>query len=109
MHEVGLMEEALRAAIAAAGDRHIERLTFSIVPGGHVTAEVVEMLYDALSPGTSAAGAAVAVEERPARRYCWACRRWYLGGSPACPVCGAPGHPDPAVPDLALTSIDVAD
>ncbi len=108
MHEVGLMEEALRSAVAAAGVHHLERLTFSIVPGGHVTPEVVEMLYDALSPGTCAAGAALTVEERAIRRYCWSCRRWF-DGRPDCATCGAPGQPDPDVPDLVLTSIDVGD
>ena len=108
MHEVGLMEEAIRSAAAAAGAHHIERLTFTIVPGGHVTPEVVEMLYDALSPGTPAAGAALAIEERSVRRFCWSCGRWYEGRSD-CATCGATGQPDPAVPDLALSSIDVAD
>jgi Zn finger protein HypA/HybF involved in hydrogenase expression len=59
------MAAALRqAALAAtqAGATRIERLAFAVRRGGHVTPETVTLLFAALSPGTPAEGAALAIE-----------------------------------------------
>ena len=82
MHEVSLVSAAIDAAVAAArraGANHVQRLTFSLAPTGHVTREAVETLVAALAGGTLVEGAAVDFE----------------------PYANAPG------PELVLASIDV--
>jgi Zn finger protein HypA/HybF involved in hydrogenase expression len=77
-----LVAEALEVAISAAreaGAERIQRLTFVLPTGGHVTAESVETLVEIMSRGTPAEGAQVSME--------------FVDGA----------H----VPDLALASIDV--
>jgi hydrogenase nickel incorporation protein HypA/HybF len=114
MHEVGIILGALDVATRtarAAGAARIERVTFSIVPGGHVTRDAVDTLFVALSRGSIAEGATLEFETRSADRYCPACARVYLGteeGS-ACPRCGLEGFLPPDLADLFLTSITVAD
>jgi hydrogenase nickel incorporation protein HypA/HybF len=119
MHEVGLVTAALEQAERAArqaGAVRIERVTFAIVAGGHVTREAVEMIFAALSRGTLAEGAAVVVVEQAASWACVGCARSFVvskadGGSTpvACPSCGAPGIPDTRLPELSFLSMDVAD
>jgi len=65
MHEVGLVSAAIAQAVAVAqraGARHVERLTFSIAPSGHVTREAVQTLVAALAGGTLVEGAEVDFE-----------------------------------------------
>ncbi|HUY98961.1 MAG TPA: hydrogenase/urease maturation nickel metallochaperone HypA [Thermomicrobiaceae bacterium] len=110
MHEVGLMSEALKHACRVAdgaGSRHIERVTFAIADGGHVTEEIVETLFTVLSVGTVAEGADLAIEHWPARRLCLSCSRSYQSDDGACPGCGAVGMVESEVEDLVLVSIDV--
>jgi Zn finger protein HypA/HybF involved in hydrogenase expression len=83
MHEVSLVSAAIAQAVAVAqhaGASHVERLTFSLAPSGHVTRETVETLVAALAGGTLVEGAGVDFEVRPHE----------LGG-----------------PELVLASIDV--
>ncbi|HZS00825.1 MAG TPA: hydrogenase maturation nickel metallochaperone HypA [Chloroflexota bacterium] len=117
MHEAGLMADAVRQAVAAAeraGAPRIERVTFAIAVGGHVTPEAVETLFLAFSRGTIAEGAALAIERRPARACCLDCGRPYLADGalapdelPPCPACGGLGLRATDAADLALVSIDV--
>ncbi|HET9014610.1 MAG TPA: hydrogenase maturation nickel metallochaperone HypA [Thermomicrobiaceae bacterium] len=110
MHEVGLMTEALKQACLVAdgaGSRHIERVTFAIADGGHVTDDIVETLFTVLSVGTAAEGAALAIEHWPPRRLCLDCARSYQSDNGACPACGAVGLVDADAEDLVLVSIDV--
>jgi hydrogenase nickel incorporation protein HypA/HybF len=114
MHEAGIVLSALDIAAAAARDAgatRIERLSFSIVPGGHVSADAVGILFLALSRGTMADGAVLEFERRVADRYCVECGRIYreTGKSSGCPMCGREGFLPPDLTDLCLTSIEVAD
>lgn len=114
MHEVGLIAAALRRAqdvAEQAGAGRIARLTFAVVPGGHVTTEVVEALVAALSTGTMAEGAEVVIERRDGRYFCAGCGATYTSASddPACPSCGLRGVLDDGTDDLTLVSIDVDD
>jgi Zn finger protein HypA/HybF involved in hydrogenase expression len=68
MHEVGLVSAAIDLAIetaSQAGAHHVERLTFALRPGGHVSREAVRMLVEALGRGTPVEGAAVEFEHMP--------------------------------------------
>lgn len=110
MHEVGLMSDALKHACRVAdgaGSRRIERVTFAISDGGHVTDEIVETLFTVLSVGTVAEGAELAIEHWPARRLCLACSDTYQTESGTCPNCGEVGMVDAGAEDLVLVSIDV--
>ena len=65
MHEVSLVSDAIAQAVAAAqraGASHVQRLTFSLAPNGHVTREAVETLVAAIACGTLVEGAEVDFE-----------------------------------------------
>ena len=69
MHEVGLVAAAIAQAVEVArqaGARRVERLTFAIAIGSHVSPEAVKTLVAALGRGTLVDGAAVEVVEVPA-------------------------------------------
>jgi Zn finger protein HypA/HybF involved in hydrogenase expression len=108
-----LVAEALEVAIGAArkaGATRIERLTFALPTGGHVTRETLEALVLVMSRGTLAEGAAVSVEFLAAERRCVVCGT--LSGASSelaecCLACGGPLVERGDVPDLALASIDV--
>lgn len=65
MHEVGLVSAAIDLAIETmlqAGANQVERLTFALRPGGHVSCEAIQTLVEALGRGTPVEGAAVEFE-----------------------------------------------
>ena len=112
MHEVGLMTDALKRALAAAenaGAQRITGLTFRYDPTGHVTAEIVETLFLAMSNATLAQGARLVVEPQQVALQCLACGEDFLvaGSDVACPTCGRVGMPVSSVPELWLESIDI--
>jgi len=114
MHEVGLILRALDLATATARDSgasRIYRLTFSIIPGGHIDAEGVGVLFPVLSRGTMAEGAAIEFEPRITDRYCLSCARAFRasGNDHGCPRCGQDGFLPPDLAELALTSVEVGD
>ncbi|HZT05887.1 MAG TPA: hydrogenase maturation nickel metallochaperone HypA [Chloroflexota bacterium] len=114
MHEVGIILSAIDVAsarAAGAGATRIERLTFAIVPGGHVTTDAVGTLFLALSRGTMAEGARLEFQPHESERYCLACAKVYTGAidAPGCPRCGQEGFLPPDLADLRLTSIEVSD
>lgn len=119
MHEAALMAAAVQQAVAAAeqaGASRIERVTFAIASGGHVTAETVETLFAALSQGTLAEGAALTVETRPVPAYCPACGASFIVTSepnptaaPRCPSCTSAALPEAGMAELALLAIEVPD
>ena len=66
MHEVALVSAAIDLAIEAAfqaGASQVERVTFALRPGGHVSCEAIRMLVEALGRGTPVEGAAVEFEQ----------------------------------------------
>lgn len=114
MHEVGLVEEAVQKAVSvmrAAGAASIERLTFAIAPGGHVTPEAVETLFSALSSGTPAEGAQVGFETADCECGCWSCGGTFSASDvpSTCPVCGSDSVSRFPTADLVLRYVDVAD
>jgi Zn finger protein HypA/HybF involved in hydrogenase expression len=109
MHEVGLISDALERAIATArraGATRIQRLTFALPTGGHVTADTLQMLVPVLSKGTLAEGAAVSIDWQPRCFKCLGCGQQAARG-PDCARCGAPLVSDADLPDLVLASIEV--
>jgi hydrogenase nickel incorporation protein HypA/HybF len=119
VHEAGLMAEAVQLAVAAAeraGAPCIERVTFAIPAGSHITAETVQTLFAALSQGTIAEGAALAVETRPTQAHCPHCGDAFpvpAESTPdeflSCASCGIPAVPGAGAVELTLVSIEVPD
>ncbi len=114
MHEVGLVEGAIQKAVAvmdAAGASGIERLTFAIAPGGHVSPDAVETLFSALSVGTPAQGAELSFESLDQEFGCWGCGHTFTSanGDPACPSCGSSSVKALPAGDLVLKFDDVAE
>ncbi len=108
------MSAALNQAIAAAGDAgasRIARLTFKYAPAGHVTPEIIETLFQAMSGGTIAEGALLVVEPQATTFHCIQCDRDYLvvDRNDTCPGCQRSGLPASEAADLVLESIDVDD
>lgn len=65
MHEVALVSAAVTQAIDAArraGAVRVERLTFALSPGSHVTPDAVETLVAIVGRGTLVEGASLAFE-----------------------------------------------
>jgi len=65
MREVALVSAAVAQAVEAAqraGARRVERMTFALAPGGHVSQETVEVLVSVLGRGTVVEGAELAFE-----------------------------------------------
>ena len=114
MHEVGLVEEAIRTAVnamEAAGAASIERLTLALAPGGHVTPDAVETLFLALSVGTPAEGAVLAFEDLEVEEVCWHCGHQHHGTVPAerCAACGSAAISRLPSVELVLRYVDLPD
>ncbi|HUZ78352.1 MAG TPA: hydrogenase maturation nickel metallochaperone HypA [Chloroflexota bacterium] len=112
MHEVGLVEEAIRRAVTVmelAGASSIDGLTFALAPGGHVTPEAVETLFGALSAGTPAERARLEFELLEQQYGCWACGRTFTlsQAAAACPACGSAALKALPGSDLVLRYVDL--
>jgi hydrogenase nickel incorporation protein HypA/HybF len=112
MHEVGLVQGAVQTAIdvmRAAGADSVERVTFAIAPGGHVTEGAIATLFAALSVGTPVEGAQIAFEAMEGQYGCWACGQQFRAAEQpqACPTCGASSVSRFASPDVVLRYVDV--
>jgi hydrogenase nickel incorporation protein HypA/HybF len=113
MHEIGLVENAIKKAISVmetAGATSIERLTFGVAQGGHVTSETIETLFFVLSAGTPAESARLEFEALDTEYGCWACGRTFnADDDPAgCPSCGSAAVKALPGSDLVLRYVDVA-
>jgi hydrogenase nickel incorporation protein HypA/HybF len=111
MHEVGLVEEAIEMARTVARTSQaskIERLTFAISAGGHVTPEAVQTVFESLSLGTEAEGAELAFETQQAQSLCLNCARTISSGtSDSCPACGSKAVRRLPTPELSLKYVDL--
>jgi Zn finger protein HypA/HybF involved in hydrogenase expression len=105
------VSDALQIAIAtatSAGARQIERLTFRLCRGGHVTEDGLTTLVAALSVGTPAEGAEIAIIWREIDWACVSCGHAFpAGGDPTCPRCGEIALATDRAPELSLWSIDI--
>lgn len=113
MHEVGLMEQALEAALAMtrqAGAARIHGLTLRVGALSGVEPEALRVAFAALAPGTAAAEAQLVIELAPVRCVCGCCEKSF---SPpdfifACPTCGALSSDVEQGRDLELASVEVS-
>jgi hydrogenase nickel incorporation protein HypA/HybF len=95
MHEVGIMESALAVIsqqAAANGASRVTRIVLRIGRLSSVDLDSLRFAYEALVPGTVAAGAELEIESVPARAHCQACDQDFAaetGFILSCPRCRA--------------------
>ena len=120
MHELAIADRLLDRALAAAeeaGATRVETLSLELGTATHLVPEQVRFCIEAVAEGTPAEGAAVEIEQVPARGECdcgWAGDLPSLAGTVAgapdtrCPDCGHAVSVT-AGRECRLTSIDVPD
>lgn len=93
MHEFSIMQSTLQTALQqaeTAGARQIHELRLRVGRLSGVVPEALTYAFEALRPGTAAAGARLEIELVPAVLWCGRCRREFE--SPEflceCPYCG---------------------
>jgi hydrogenase nickel incorporation protein HypA/HybF len=92
MHEVGLMQEALRIALTNAersGATRIHALTMRIGPLAGVEMEALGLAFQVVTSDTPAGGAALRFEEAPVTCWCIECECLFQPGTSVfrCPHC----------------------
>ena len=92
MHEVGLMQEALRIAATHAqssGAARIHVMTMRIGALAGVEIEALRLAFEVVTPGTTAEGAALQLEKVPVGCWCIECERVFQPADCVfrCPKC----------------------
>jgi hydrogenase nickel incorporation protein HypA/HybF len=112
MHELSLMDSALSVALAEAsraGARRllVLRLRIGVLSG--VVPEALRFAFEALTPGTLAEGAELAVEDVPARFWCAACAREFQAESifAECPACRTPSAELRSGREMEIASLEI--
>ena len=111
MHELSLMTNLLEHAAAAAQGAPVCALRIRVGPLSGVVVDSLRFAFEALSPGTSAAGARLDIEETRLALHCRHCGADYDTplGSYNCPACGAADSELRGGNELELVSIEVPD
>ena len=112
MHEVSIMESALNMALeqarrAGAGRVYQIRLRIGSLSG--VVPEALRFAFEALTPGTPAEGAELAIEDVPARFWCGACAQEFQSDDmfAECPGCHRPSGDLRAGREMELASMEI--
>jgi hydrogenase nickel incorporation protein HypA/HybF len=111
MHELSLMTNLLDAATAAARGAPVCMLRVRVGPLSGVVIEALQFAFEALSPGTAAAGARLEIEQTALAIHCPRCGTDYSPpvGSYNCPACGSTDGELHGGNELDLVSIEVPD
>jgi hydrogenase nickel incorporation protein HypA/HybF len=112
VHELSIMESALTMALeqarkAGAGQVHVIRLRIGALSG--VVPDALQFAFEALTPGTPAEGAELAIEHVPARFWCAACTREFQSDDlfAECPDCHQPSGELRAGREMELASLEI--
>jgi hydrogenase nickel incorporation protein HypA/HybF len=112
MHELSIMQSALsmaleQAKVAGAERVHVIRLRVGALSG--VVPDALEFAFEALVPGTAAEGAALAIENVPARFWCGTCSREFQADDlfAECPDCHQASGEVRAGRELELASMEI--
>jgi hydrogenase nickel incorporation protein HypA/HybF len=112
MHELSIMESALTMALeqarkSGAGRVHVIRLRIGALSG--VVPDALQFAFEALTPGTPAEGAELAIEHVPARFWCVACTREFQSDDlfAECPNCHLPSGELRAGREMELASLEI--
>lgn len=113
MHELGIATEALERVLAEArqaGAGQVTRIGLRVGVLSGVQAEALRFAFEAILPGTPAAGAAIEIESVGAVARCAACGREFAaepGSRLACPACGRPSTEFSRGRELQLCHLEV--
>jgi len=112
MHEFSIMQSALNQALAEARTAkaarvHELRLRIGVLSG--VVPDALQFAFEALTPGTSAEGALLTIEEVPAKFWCAVYNQEFVSANlySECPDCGQPSNELRAGRELELSSMEV--
>lgn len=113
MHEVGLILAALEMAFEhtrKVGATRIHRMTLRVGALSGVVPEALQMAFTAVSPGTSADGATLVVNEIAVRCRCERCGEEFLPEDfvYSCSKCGAITSQIKVGRELELASLEVS-
>jgi len=73
MHEVAIMEEAVRLAAEAAGTRRVRKLTLRVGALSGVVPDALRFAFDVVGRGTVVEGAGLEIKSMPAVCWCATC------------------------------------
>ena len=95
MHELSIMQGALKQALKAAqeaGATRVYELRLRVGVLSGVVPDALRFAFEAITPGTPAEGAVLTIEEVRARFWCAACHREFEAPDlfAECPVCHVP-------------------
>lgn len=112
MHELSLMEEVRRQALAAAAAEAAERIVTIRLRVGElagVELEALRFAFPLVMQGTIAAGAELQIETEAAFCHCEPCGKPFpaLHGSSDCPHCGSLSLQLLSGKDLRLVALEV--
>ncbi len=102
------LDQVLREARRAGAVRvHQIRLRVGVLSG--VVPEALQFAFEALTAGTPAEGATLAIDDVPARFWCAPCGREFASANlySECPDCGTPSNELRAGRELELNSMEV--
>jgi hydrogenase nickel incorporation protein HypA/HybF len=112
MHELAIMKSALDLALdqarqGGAGRVQVIRLRIGALSG--VVPEALQFAFEALTPGTLAEGAQLAIEQVPARFWCAVCAREFTAADliAQCPDCRELSGDLRTGRELELTSLEI--
>jgi hydrogenase nickel incorporation protein HypA/HybF len=112
MHELSIMQSALTLALdqakkAGASRVHLIRLRIGALSG--VVPEALQFAFEALTPGTAAEGAELAIDGVPARFWCASCAQEFLSDDmfAECPACHQPSGELRAGREMEVASLEV--
>jgi hydrogenase nickel incorporation protein HypA/HybF len=89
MHEVAIMEEAVRLAVEAAGTRRVRKLSLRVGALSGVVPDALRFAFDVVGRGTVVAGASLEIESVPAVCWCATCGKEFESQNSLdeCPRC----------------------
>jgi hydrogenase nickel incorporation protein HypA/HybF len=112
MHELSIMQSALEVALNQAEQEGAQRLYAIRLRIGALSGVVPEALrfaFEALTPGTPAAGARLEIDEVPARFWCAKCAREFAAEEmlAGCPDCHQPSAELRTGRELEVASLEI--
>lgn len=112
MHEVSIMTEAVRMAVETARAQGASRICQMRLRVGAMSGAVPDALqfaFEAVTEGTMAQGATLAIEAVPATWWCAPCATTFDVNDtlPECPRCGAWSRELRGGRELNITSIEI--
>jgi len=112
VHELSIMQSALSLALESArqaGATRVHSIRLRIGALSGVVPDALEFAFEALTPGTAAEDARLAIESVPARFWCAACKREFQAEDMLgeCPGCHALSGELRAGREMELASLEV--